>query len=97
MKLTSAEAQELIERDLAHWLARHANEPRPVVFAPPRETLTLCFYGGLRGIGTFATENNAGFGAALMMAGAQTMEEVGRPRWAPASLIWSFLLGSIFR
>jgi hypothetical protein len=76
MKLTTAEAQELIERDLAHWLAAHADEPRAIVFAPPRETATLCFYGGLRGIGTFATENSTGFGASLMIAGTQTMEEV---------------------
>ena len=76
MKLTAAEAQELIERDLARWLARHADEPRAVVFAPPRETLTLCYYGGLRGIGTFATENTAGFGNTLMIAGARTMGEV---------------------
>jgi hypothetical protein len=76
MKLTAAETQELIERDLAHWLAAHADEPRAVVFAPPRETATLCFYGDLRGIGTFATENSAGFGTTLMIAGAQTMEEV---------------------
>ena len=46
-----------------------------MVFAPPRETLTLCFYGGLRGIGTFAPENRTGFGATLMIAGAKTMEE----------------------
>ncbi|MEO6992012.1 MAG: hypothetical protein ABI273_00160, partial [Lacunisphaera sp.] len=75
-KLTAAESQELIERHLAHWLARHAGESGAVVYAPPRETATLCFYGGLRGIGTFAAENRDGFGASLMIAAAKTMEEV---------------------
>jgi hypothetical protein len=46
-----------------------------VVFAPPHQTLTLGFYGGLRGIGTFSPDNTAGFGTALMIAGAKTMEE----------------------
>jgi hypothetical protein len=74
-KLTASESQELIERHLAHWLARHAGESGAVVYAPPRETATLCFYGGLRGVGTFAPENREGFGAALMIAAAKTMEE----------------------
>jgi hypothetical protein len=74
-KLTASESQELIERHLAHWLARHAGENGAVVYAPPRETATLCFYGGLRGVGTFAAENREGFGASLMIAAAKTMEE----------------------
>jgi hypothetical protein len=76
MILTPSEAQELIERHLAHWLASHAEEPGAVVYAPPHETTTLCYCGGLRGIGTFAAENRAGFGATLMIAGLNTMEEV---------------------
>lgn len=74
-KLTASESQELIERHLAHWLARHAGESGAVVYAPPRETATLSFYGGLRGVGTFAEENREGFGASLMIAAAKTMEE----------------------
>ena len=74
-KLTASESQELIERHLAHWLARHAGESGAVVYAPPGETATLCFYGGLRGVGTFAAENREGFGASLMIAAAKTMEE----------------------
>jgi hypothetical protein len=76
MILTTSEAEELIERHLAHWLARHAEEAGAVVYAPPHETTTLCFYGGLRGVGTFAAENRAGFGATLMIAGMNTMGEV---------------------
>ena len=74
-KLTASESQELIERHLAHWLARHAGESGAVVYAPPRETATLSFYGGLHGVGTFAAENREGFGASLMIAAAKTMEE----------------------
>ncbi|HVU23490.1 MAG TPA: hypothetical protein VHE13_05140, partial [Opitutus sp.] len=59
--LTPSEAQELVERDLARWLAAHASAPRPVVFAPPNETTTLGFYGGVRGIGTLDPGNRAGF------------------------------------
>ncbi len=76
MNLTPAEAGELIERHLAHWLAKRTVEKDAVVFAPPHESLTLSFYGGLRGIGTFAPENSVGFGTSLMIAGAKSMEEV---------------------
>lgn len=73
--LTAFESQELIERHLAHWLAKRSGEKDVVVYAPPHVTTTLCFYGGLRGVGTFAAENRAGFGATLMIAGMNTMEE----------------------
>ena len=73
--LTTFESQELIERHLAHWLAKRTVEPGAVVYAPPHVTTTLCYYGGLRGIGTFAAENRAGFGATLLIAGMNTMEE----------------------
>ncbi len=75
LKLTSSESGELIERHLAHWLAKRAGQEGAVVYAPPQETATLCFYGGLRGIGTFGPDNRAGFGSALMIAGVTTMEE----------------------
>jgi|GEM_PF-360522 len=74
--LTPSEAQELIERDLARWFASHTDEPRAVVFAPPHETTTLSFYGGLRGLGTFDRDNRAGFGVSLAITAARTMEEV---------------------
>jgi len=93
--LTPSESEELVERHLAHWLAQRTGEPGVVVFAPPNETTTLCYFGGLRGIGTFAPDNTAGFGNTLAIAGARTMEEaqgniVGRgvrfvvvPSWDP--------------
>jgi hypothetical protein len=73
--LTPQESEQLVERHLAHWLAKRTGEPGVVVFAPPNETTTLCFFGGLRGIGTFAPDNRVGFGNTLAIAGARTMEE----------------------
>jgi hypothetical protein len=74
--LTPAESEELAERHLGHWLAQRTGERGVVVYAPPSETTTLCFFGGLRGIGSFAPDNSVGFGNALAIAGARTMEEV---------------------
>jgi hypothetical protein len=73
--LTPAESEQLVERHLAHWLAKRTGEAGVVVFAPPNETTTLCFFGGLRGIGSFASDNSLGFGNALAIAGARTMQE----------------------
>jgi hypothetical protein len=75
LKLTPAEAKGLVERHLAHWLAKRTGEAGTVVFAPPLETPALCFYGGLRGIGSFAPDNSAGFGATLAISSASSMDE----------------------
>lgn len=77
--LTRAEAEQLIERDLAHWLAARAPEPEAIVYATPHVTTSLTYYGGFRGIGTFAAGNEIGFALSLAIAGARTMEEV---QWA---------------
>lgn len=70
------EAELLVERDLAHWLAKHAGEEEsPVVYAPPRVTTTLCFYGGLRGIGTLSPGNREGMEATIAIAAATTIRE----------------------
>ena len=74
--LTPAESEQLVERHLGHWLSQRTAERGVVVYAPPNETTTLCFFGGLRGIGSFAQDNSVGFGNALAIAGARTMEEV---------------------
>jgi len=55
--LTASEAQEVIERHLAHWLAERTAEPGVVVYAPPHLTTTLCYYGGLRGSALRAGES----------------------------------------
>ena len=74
-KLTSAEAEELIERHLAHWLARHAGDQGAVVFAPPHETASLSFYGGLGGLGTFNADNSDGLRATITIASVTTLPE----------------------
>ncbi|HEY1848011.1 MAG TPA: hypothetical protein VGG37_02340 [Opitutaceae bacterium] len=74
--LTPQESEELVERHLAHWLERRTGVPGFVVFAPPGETTGISYFGGLRGVGTFAEDNKTGFGAALTIAGAQSMEDV---------------------
>jgi hypothetical protein len=74
-KLTSAEAEELIERDLAHWLAKHTGSEGAIVFAPPRQTTTLSFYGGLGGIGTFNADNDQGLRATITIASVTTLPE----------------------
>ena len=74
-KITSAEAEELIERDLAHWLAKHAGGEGAVVFTPPHETASLSFYGGLGGIGTFSADNDEGLRATITIASVTTLPE----------------------
>jgi hypothetical protein len=74
--LNATEAEEVIERDLAQWLAQHEPSDHAVVFAPPHQTLTLAYYGGLRGLGTYAPENRAGFGVSIRLAGAGSLEAV---------------------
>ena len=74
-ELTSSEAEGLIERDLAHWLAKHAGGEGAVVYAPPYETASLAFYGGLAGVGTLNVDNDDGMRATIMIASATTLPE----------------------
>jgi hypothetical protein len=73
--LAPSEAQELVERHLAHWLAKRTKDLGAVIYAPPHQTTSLCFFGGFRGVGTFAPDNHAGFGVTLTIAAANTIEE----------------------
>lgn len=73
--LNEAELSGLIERDLAHWLARHTETGKAVVLAPPNETTALYYYGGLRGVGTLSWENKAGIGAAVRIFSATSPQE----------------------
>jgi hypothetical protein len=75
MSLSWRESVTLVDRHLAHWLARRAGGDGAVVYAPPEETPGLCFYGGLRGIGSPSADNGVGFGAALNIAAALSMED----------------------
>ncbi len=58
---TEPERVQLAERDLAHWLARHAGEGGALALAPPNLTVSLYFHGGVRGLGSPYRENEAGF------------------------------------
>ncbi len=69
------ESEELVQRHLAHWLARRA--PDSIVLAPPRETPGLIYFGSLRGLGSFSPENEPGLGAALTLVSEPTMEQAG--------------------
>ena len=74
--LTVPEVEGLVERDFAHWLARHIGAANPgVVLAPPNVTNTLYYYGGLRGLGTLAWENKDGLSVALRIAISTSTEE----------------------
>jgi hypothetical protein len=66
---------DLAERDFAHWLARHAGETGAIALAPPNLTVSLYYHGGQRGLGTPYRDNDAGFLAAVRLAGATTADE----------------------
>ena len=74
--LNQVEAEGLIERELAHWLGTRTGADQGVIFAPPLRTLSLCYYGGLRGIGTFGRENRDGLAAAVRIAGEVSVDEI---------------------
>lgn len=70
------EVEGVVERDLARWLAKRIGDTaQAIVWAPPDVTNTLYFYGGVRGIGTFAPDNAAGLAASFQIARAGTHEE----------------------
>jgi hypothetical protein len=73
--LSESEVVGLVERDMAYWLAQHAGPAGAVVLAPPNETATLYYYGGVRGLASFGWDNSAGFQAAVRIASATTPEE----------------------
>jgi hypothetical protein len=74
ISLNPSEAEELVERNLAHWLTSRTGEAGAVVYAPPQLTTTLCYFGGLRGVGTLAPENRIGMGVTLSIAAANTID-----------------------
>jgi hypothetical protein len=73
--VTEGDVVALIERDLAHWLARQAGPEGAVVLAPPGLTVSLNYHGGLAGLGTPYWENRDGFVAAMRIAGASSPDE----------------------
>jgi len=75
LSLSSRESEALIDRHLAHFLAKRSGGDGAVVYASPEVTPGLCYYGSLRGIGSPSADNAVGFGAALNIAAALTMED----------------------
>lgn len=73
--LSETEVIGLVERDMAYWMASHVGPAGAVVLAPPNETATLFYYGGLRGIASFGWDNRSGFQTAVRIASATTPEE----------------------
>lgn len=73
--VSGIEVQSLIERDLAHWLAKQSGPGGAVILAPPNLTMSLIYYGGLSGLGTPFLENTGGFLAATRIAGASSPDE----------------------
>jgi hypothetical protein len=63
LRFTQAEAEGLYERFISHWIADRAGPEGATVLAPPFRTSSLCFYGGVRGLGTQSWENRDGLAA----------------------------------
>lgn len=72
---TRLEAEALLERAAAHWLADHAEPGGAVILVPPDRTTRWCFHGGLRGLGSASWENRDGLAATVQIVTAQTGEE----------------------
>ena len=75
LKLTRAEVEGLYERALGHWIADHAAPDTRTILAPPFRTSSLCFYGGLRGLGSQNWENKDGFAATSHIVTSMTRDE----------------------
>jgi len=73
--LNEAEVFGLIERDLAHWLAKRVGPNRALILAPHNQTVALNYYGGLPGLATLGWENRGGLAAAMRVVSASTPEE----------------------
>lgn len=72
--LTPFEAEGVVERNLAHWLAAHSATP-PLVLAPPFRTTSLAFHGNLRGVGSLNVANKDAMNAAARIASATSPDE----------------------
>lgn len=74
-RLTRAEVEGLYERGLSQWIADHAGPGGATVLSPPLRTSSLCYYGGLRGLGTQNWDNGDGLSAAIHIATAMSQNE----------------------
>ncbi|MCF3649159.1 hypothetical protein [Synoicihabitans lomoniglobus] len=62
--LNLTEAESVLERDLAHWMATQT-DGKAIVLAPPVLTTALSYYGGLQGVASNSWENTEGLLAAI--------------------------------
>ncbi len=74
-QLSRLEIEGLVERDIAHWLADHAEPGGTVVLSSPERTASLAFHGGLRGLGSPNWESADGVSATIRILDATTAEE----------------------
>lgn len=73
-EFTRDEAEALMERGLAHWLADRADAGAAVLISPDR-TMSFCYHSGLRGLGSADPENREGTAAvAQIMASTKAIE-----------------------
>jgi hypothetical protein len=75
--LSLPEVEGLVERDLAHWLAKHSTvtDGPAIVLAPPSLTKTLAYYGGMRGLASLSWENKDGLSVALRIVISTSRDE----------------------
>lgn len=73
--LSETDVESIVERDLAHWLAKRTGGNVALVLASPDLTTTMNFHGGLRGLGTLDWENKDGLAAAVRIASATSPAE----------------------
>ncbi|MGK0237222.1 MAG: hypothetical protein ACI92G_000680 [Candidatus Pelagisphaera sp.] len=69
------ELETLMERHLAQWLALRGEDSGEVAFAPPNVSVSLAYFGGLRGLGTPYPENVEGFSVGVRLSAASTADE----------------------
>src|SRR5690606_28804543 len=65
----------LIERNIAHWLAKRSAPERAVLLAPPAVSTTVSFYGGASGLASFSSGNRDGLAAASRVVSAGSPDE----------------------
>lgn len=74
--LSETEAQSVVERDLALWLAQQRAGSTPqVVLTTPSLSETLAYHAGARGVASLSLENRDGLAATVRIASASTDRE----------------------
>ncbi|HVU22473.1 MAG TPA: hypothetical protein VHE13_00005, partial [Opitutus sp.] len=73
--VSEPELESLIERDLAHWLARRTGAERATVLASPAVAASLAFEGGFKALGTPSPDNSKGLNVAMRIAGTTSQDE----------------------